>query len=229
MKLRDDPRRPARLVLPHGSASSTCTSRTRRSAAGSRSGWSSRYTKPPPRGAAAHPAPAQRRPRRSRRSCRPSTSARSGSRLEGGETADPAARRDPARPPPRPAWTRSSIGMAHRGRLNVLANIVGKPYEKIFREFEGHLDPKSVAGLRRRQVPPRHDRQVHHRRTASTPSTRRVVGEPVAPGGGRPGARGHRPGQAGPHRPQARGLHRCCRCWCTATRRSPARAWSPRR
>src|SRR4029453_12396221 len=24
------------------------------------------------------------------------------------------------------------IGMAHRGRLNVLANIVGKPYEKIF-------------------------------------------------------------------------------------------------
>ncbi len=38
------------------------------------------------------------------------------------------------------------IGMAHRGRLNVLANIVGKPYEKIFNEFEGHLDPKSTMG-----------------------------------------------------------------------------------
>ncbi|MBB5871807.1 2-oxoglutarate dehydrogenase E1 component [Allocatelliglobosispora scoriae] len=38
------------------------------------------------------------------------------------------------------------IGMAHRGRLNVLANIVGKPYEKIFNEFEGHLDPKSAQG-----------------------------------------------------------------------------------
>src|SRR5262249_59511145 len=38
------------------------------------------------------------------------------------------------------------IGMAHRGRLNVLANIVGKPYEKIFNEFEGHLDPKSTQG-----------------------------------------------------------------------------------
>lgn len=29
------------------------------------------------------------------------------------------------------------IGMAHRGRLNVLANIMNKPYEDIFREFEG--------------------------------------------------------------------------------------------
>jgi 2-oxoglutarate dehydrogenase E1 component len=38
------------------------------------------------------------------------------------------------------------IGMAHRGRLNVLANIVAKPYEKIFSEFEGHLDPRSAHG-----------------------------------------------------------------------------------
>ncbi|MEV7118439.1 multifunctional oxoglutarate decarboxylase/oxoglutarate dehydrogenase thiamine pyrophosphate-binding subunit/dihydrolipoyllysine-residue succinyltransferase subunit [Kitasatospora griseola] len=38
------------------------------------------------------------------------------------------------------------IGMAHRGRLNVLANIVGKPFGKIFGEFEGNLDPKSMHG-----------------------------------------------------------------------------------
>ncbi|MGN6613243.1 MAG: multifunctional oxoglutarate decarboxylase/oxoglutarate dehydrogenase thiamine pyrophosphate-binding subunit/dihydrolipoyllysine-residue succinyltransferase subunit, partial [Angustibacter sp.] len=38
------------------------------------------------------------------------------------------------------------IGMPHRGRLNVLANIAGKSYAQIFREFEGTQDPRSVQG-----------------------------------------------------------------------------------
>jgi 2-oxoglutarate decarboxylase len=38
------------------------------------------------------------------------------------------------------------VGMPHRGRLNVLANIVGKPLKEIFREFEGEIDPDTVQG-----------------------------------------------------------------------------------
>ena len=38
------------------------------------------------------------------------------------------------------------IGMAHRGRLNVLANILGKSHEQIFREFESVLLPLSAEG-----------------------------------------------------------------------------------
>lgn len=38
------------------------------------------------------------------------------------------------------------IGMAHRGRLNVLANIMGKTYEEIFSEFEGTTDPDLTFG-----------------------------------------------------------------------------------
>ena len=37
------------------------------------------------------------------------------------------------------------IGMAHRGRLNVLANIVGKSMVQVFSEFEG-IDPDSTQG-----------------------------------------------------------------------------------
>lgn len=38
------------------------------------------------------------------------------------------------------------IGMAHRGRLNVLTNIAGKTYGQVFKEFEGNTDTKSVQG-----------------------------------------------------------------------------------
>ncbi len=38
------------------------------------------------------------------------------------------------------------IGMAHRGRLNVLVNIVGKDYEQLFEEFEGAVTPELVQG-----------------------------------------------------------------------------------
>jgi 2-oxoglutarate dehydrogenase E1 component len=38
------------------------------------------------------------------------------------------------------------IGMAHRGRLNVLANTIGMSYDRIFRKFEGVVDPELSHG-----------------------------------------------------------------------------------
>jgi 2-oxoglutarate decarboxylase len=38
------------------------------------------------------------------------------------------------------------IGSSHRGRLNILANSVGKPLNEIFKEFEGDIDPDTVQG-----------------------------------------------------------------------------------
>jgi 2-oxoglutarate dehydrogenase E1 component len=38
------------------------------------------------------------------------------------------------------------LGMAHRGRLNVQAHILNRPYEEIFSEFESCYDPQSLVG-----------------------------------------------------------------------------------
>ena len=38
------------------------------------------------------------------------------------------------------------IGMAHRGRLNMLVNVIHKPYDQIFSQFEGNIDPGTIQG-----------------------------------------------------------------------------------
>jgi multifunctional 2-oxoglutarate metabolism enzyme len=102
------------------------------------------------------------------------------------------------------------MGMAHRGRLNVLSNILGKSHRQIFGEFEGHIDPDTVQGS---------GDVKYHLGTRGTYESARATGrtapaaEPVPPRGGQPGRRGHRPGHAGPLRPRRRGcLPRRCRC-----------------
>ncbi|MEM9033283.1 MAG: multifunctional oxoglutarate decarboxylase/oxoglutarate dehydrogenase thiamine pyrophosphate-binding subunit/dihydrolipoyllysine-residue succinyltransferase subunit [Actinomycetota bacterium] len=45
-----------------------------------------------------------------------------------------------------PSVTASVIGMAHRGRLNVLSNIMGKSLGRMFLQFEGGVDPSTVQG-----------------------------------------------------------------------------------
>ena len=84
------------------------------------------------------------------------------------------------------------IGMAHRGRLNVLAHTIGLPYEQIIREFEGERTIEVVASdaeggtgdvkyhLGRRGRP--HDRGREDRRHAGR--------QPEPSRGGRPRRRG---------------------------------------
>ena len=101
------------------------------------------------------------------------------------------------------------IGMAHRGRLNVLAHVVGRPYEVILREFEGERTIEAVVverggRQRRREVPPR---RRGHARDARRRDHGHARVEPEPPRGRRPGRRG--PRARGADRPlDARGLPR---------------------
>jgi 2-oxoglutarate dehydrogenase E1 component len=127
------------------------------------------------------------------------------------------------------------IGMAHRGRLNVLAHNLGRPYESIFREFEGASDIEAVTtipqgGTGRRQVPPRRPGHLPAGRCGQVDPRPPGV-QPLAPRVRRPGGHGRHPRGADerqartPIRTRARRPRPAAR----RTRPSPARASSPRR
>lgn len=114
------------------------------------------------------------------------------------------------------------IGMAHRGRLNVLVNTLGKMPADLFAEFEGkHVDDLPAGDVKYHKgfsSDVSTDGGPVHLSLAFNPSHLEIV-NPVVEGSAK--ARMDRRGDVD-------GL-KCCRSRFTATRRLPVRAWSWKR
>ena len=97
------------------------------------------------------------------------------------------------------------IGMAHRGRLNVLAQVMGKPHRTIFHEFKGgSRDAGRRRGFGRRQISPG---RVLRPRVRQQPGASVAHREPVASRNRQPGCARQSPRQAGPARRDRLGPH----------------------
>jgi 2-oxoglutarate dehydrogenase E1 component len=110
------------------------------------------------------------------------------------------------------------IGMAHRGRLNVLVNTLGKMPADLFAEFEGkHVDDLPAGDVKYHKgfsSDVSTEGGPVHLSLAFNPSHLEIV-NPVVEGS----AKARWTAAA------TTTACRCCRCWCTATRPSRARAW----
>ena len=130
------------------------------------------------------------------------------------------------------------IGMAHRGRLSVLAHNLGRPVESILAEFEGAKAIEAVKAVAAIPTGGTGDVKYHygHKRRLHDPrrlrDRRPALPEPEPPRVRRPGRHRRRPRR--PDQPRGRPTSSTtrrprCRCSSTATPPSPPRAWSRRR
>ena len=117
------------------------------------------------------------------------------------------------------------LGMAHRGPAQRARQRDGQELRPDLQGVRGPRRPVVGAGLRRRQVPPRRDRQVRQPDGRRHPP--RAGRQPEPPRDRRPGGDRHGPRRPGPDRP-AGVVPVAADPASTATRRSPARASSPR-
>ena len=125
------------------------------------------------------------------------------------------------------------IGMAHRGRLNVLAHNLGRPYDTIFAEFEGASTLEAVTTIPQGGTG---DVKYHHGAQGSYElgdgESILVTSSPIrrtSSSSGRSSRVPHAPRRRHARaRTPARTPTPPCRSSSTATRPSPARAWSPR-
>ena len=111
------------------------------------------------------------------------------------------------------------IGMAHRGRLNVLVNTLGKMPKDLFAEFD-HTAPEDLPSGDVKYHQGFSSDVTHARRAgAPEPGVQPLATSRSSTRWSKARSRRGRTGAA------TRRATRCCRCWCTATPPSPGRAW----
>ena len=166
-------------------------------------------------------------PRRSRRSCRPSSSGRSGSRLEGGESVIPLLDRILCRAAERRASTRSASACRTAAGSTCWPTSPASPTARSSASSRATRTRKSVQG----SGDVKYHLGTEGEFTSEDGSDDARSTSRRTPRTSRPSTRCSRassaPSRTGSTSPARRSP--CCPCSCTATRRSPARASWPRR
>ena len=102
------------------------------------------------------------------------------------------------------------LGMAHRGRLNVLVNVMGKPYRQLFHEFQGGgANPSEVEGSGdvKYHLGASSDREFDGHKVHLS-----LTAQSLASGNRQSGGAGQGPRQAAAAGRHAKPRLACCRC-----------------